>query len=187
VAAAYAFLACFAASLAFVVRGGAPWVHPDPWFVWPPLTATLTSALCGVVVAMIIVVSTRFAVGRFAWAQRLHAELRPVAQDLSAGQILILAGLSSLGEEILFRGLLTPFLGVIGSSILFGVLHQVRGPARWVWISWATVVGLILGAIFAATGSLVGPLVAHAVVNAVNLGYLRDHDPDEHHRAQRPV
>ncbi len=187
VAASYAFLACFAASLAFVVRGGAPWVHPDPWFVWPPLTATLTSALCGIVVAMIIVASTRVAVGRFAWAQRLHAELRPVAQDLSAGQILILAGLSSLGEEILFRGLLTPFLGVIGSSILFGVLHQVRGPARWVWISWATVVGLILGAIFAATGSLVGPLLAHAVVNAVNLGYLRDHDPDEHHRARRPV
>lgn len=187
VAAAYAFLAIFSASLAFVVRGDAPWVHPKPWFIWPALDAVLTSSLCGIVVAMLVVVSTRFAVGRFVWAQRLHAELRPVAQDLSVGQILLLAGLSSLGEEILFRGLLTPLLGVVVSSVLFGVLHQVRGPARWVWICWATIVGLILGAIFAATGSLVGPLIAHAVVNAVNLGYLRDHDPDDDDRARRPI
>jgi hypothetical protein len=36
---------------------------------------------------------------------------------------------------------------------------------------------MAFGAIFAATGSLLGPLLAHAVINAVNLIYLRDHDP----------
>jgi membrane protease YdiL (CAAX protease family) len=187
IAAAYALLACFAGSLSFVLRDDAPWVHPNPWMVAPPLTATLTSALCGIATAAIVVVSTRFVVGRFAWAQRLHAELRPVAQDLTVGQIFLLAGLSSLGEEILFRGLMTPTLGVLGSSVLFGLLHQVRGPSRWVWITWATAVGLVLGTIFAATGSLVGPLLAHAVVNAVNLGYLRDHDPEENDRERRLV
>lgn len=153
----------------------------------PPLTAVLTSALCGMAAAAIVVVSTRFVVGRFSWAQRLHADLRPVAHDLTAGQIFLLAGLSSLGEEILFRGLMTPTLGILGSSVLFGVLHQVRGPSRWVWITWATIAGLMLGTIFTATGSLVGPLLAHAVVNAVNLGYLRDHDPEENDRARRLV
>ena len=39
-------------------------------------------------------------------------------------------------------------------------------------------VDLGLNAIFAATSSLVDPLLAHAVVNAVNLSYLRDHDPE---------
>jgi membrane protease YdiL (CAAX protease family) len=53
----------------------------------------------------------------------------------------------------------------------------MKGPSRWVWAGWATVVGLMLGAIFALTGSLVGPLLAHAVINAANLAYLRDHDP----------
>lgn len=187
VAAAYALLACFAGSLSFVLRDGAPWVHPSPWMPATPLTAALTSALFGIATAAIVVVSTRFAVGRYAWAQRLHTELRPVAQDLTIGQILLLAGLSSLGEEILFRGLMTPALGVIVSSVLFGVLHQVRGPSRWVWMVWATAVGLVLGLIFVATGSLVGPLVAHAVVNAVNLGYLREHDPKENDRVQRLV
>lgn len=187
IAGAYTLLVLFAGSLSFLLRDDAPWVHPKPWIVMPALTATLTSALCGMATAMLVVISTRFVVGRFAWAQRLHAELRPVAQDLTVGQIFLLAGLSSLGEEVLFRGLLTPTLGVVLSSLLFGFLHQVRGPSRWVWIWWATAVGLVLGTIFAATGSLVGPLLAHAVVNAVNLGYLRDHDPDENDRQRHMV
>ena len=187
IAGTYVFLACFAASLSFVLRDDAPWVHPKPWVVAPPLTATLTSTLCGIATAAVVVLSTRFVVGRFAWAQRLHSELRPVAHDLTVGQIFLLAGMSSLGEEILFRGLMTPTLGVVVSSVLFGLLHQVRGPSRWVWITWATAVGLVLGTIFAATGSLVGPLLAHAVVNAVNLGYLRDHDPEENGRPRHLI
>jgi membrane protease YdiL (CAAX protease family) len=89
----------------------------------------------------------------------------------------MLAGLSSLGEELLFRGLLTPYFGVLGSAALFGLAHQIKGRSRWVWVAWASAVGLALGAIFAATGTLVGPLLAHAIVNAANLAYLRDHDP----------
>ena len=80
---------------------------------------------------------TRIAVARFDWARRLHGELRPVAKDLSLGHVVILAGLSSLGEELLFRGLLTPVAGVIGSAVLFGLAHQIKGPSRWVWSGWA--------------------------------------------------
>lgn len=179
VAAGYALLACLATALALALRDDPPWVYPSPWLSMMPTVATLTSALLGLFLAMILVVTTRLAVTRYAWARRLHGELRPAARDLSIGQIFIIAGLSSLGEEVLFRGLLTPVLGVVGSAVLFGLLHQIRGPSRWVWTAWATAVGLCLGAIFAATGSLVGPLLAHAIVNAVNLGYLRDHDPGE--------
>jgi hypothetical protein len=51
------------------------------------------------------------------------------------------------------------------------------GPSRWVWVAFATLVGALQGTLFAATGSLVGPLLAHAIINAVNLAYLRDFDP----------
>jgi len=177
VAAGYALLASLATALALALREGPPWIHPDPWLVMTPVASTLTSALLGIALATLLVLATRLTVPRFGWAKRLHEELRPAAKDLSVGQIFLLAGLSSLGEEALFRGLLTPVIGVIGSGVLFGLLHQMRGPSRWVWTAWATVVGLCLGAIFAATGSLVGPLLAHTIVNAVNLGYLRDYDP----------
>lgn len=178
VAAGYAILSGLAIALAFVLRDGMPWVHPRPWLSLRPATALGLSAALGLALALVCIVMTRVAVARFSWARRLHGDLRPVARDLSLGQILLLAGLSSLGEELLFRGLFTPLLGVTLSALVFGLAHQMKGPSRWVWITWAVVVGAGLGAIFAATGSLVGPLLAHAVVNAVNLSYLRDHDPE---------
>ena len=182
----YALLAVLATALALALRDGVPWVHPEPWLVElaardggsAPLPLALgSSALLGLAAAMGIITFTRVTVPRFAWAQRLHAELRPVARDLTIGQILVIAGLSSLGEELLFRGLLVPTAGVVPAALLFGLAHQIKGPSRWVWAGWATAFGLMLGAVFALTGSLVGPLLAHAIVNAANLTYLRDHDP----------
>jgi membrane protease YdiL (CAAX protease family) len=173
----YCLLAAIATALAFGFREGPPWIYPDPWFSLPPIAALSSSMVLGLALAMAIVVSTRLAVAKFGWAQRLHNELRPVARDLTFGQILIVAGLSSVGEEFFFRGLLVPTIGVLLSAAVFGIAHQIKGPSRWIWTGWATAVGWGLGAIFVATGSLVGPLVAHAVVNAVNLVYLRDHDP----------
>lgn len=176
VALGYVVLAVLATALAFVFRG-APWSHPRPWVQLSPSHALGVSAALGVAFAGVIIALTRVTVTYFRWARRLHQELRPVARELSAGQILLLAGLSSLGEELLFRGLLVPTIGVAISAILFGLAHQMKGPSRWVWTAWAALVGGGLGAIFALTGSLVGPLLAHAIVNAVNLGYLRDHEP----------
>jgi uncharacterized protein len=187
VAAGYALLATVATALALALREGLPWVHPEPWFPSPPAVSLVTSAVLGLAVATALIAMTRVAVARFEWARRLHCELRPVARELTAGQILLVAGLSSLGEELLFRGLLTPTVGILLSALLFGFAHQIKGPSRWVWVGWATAVGVGLGAIFAATGSLVGPLLAHAIVNAVNLTYLRDHDPGADGPARNPA
>jgi membrane protease YdiL (CAAX protease family) len=93
--------------------------------------------------------------------------------------LVVLALLSSLGEELLFRGLLQPWMGLLPQALLFGVVHQLPGPSRWVWASWAFAVGLVFGAMFEWTGSLVGPLAAHALVNALNLDYLKRHDPGQ--------
>ena len=68
--------------------------------------------------------------------------------------------------------------GLIASSLAFGLLHQMRGSVRWVWAAWATVMGLLFGALFLATGSLLGALVAHAAINVTNLRFLRDTDVD---------
>jgi membrane protease YdiL (CAAX protease family) len=176
-AAGYVLLAALATALTLAFRDGAPWTHPEPWLAEPPGVALASSALLGLAVAVAIIAFTRVTVKRFVWAQRLHAELRPVARDFTVGQILVVAGFSSLGEELLFRGLLVPTVGVALSALLFGLAHQIKGPSRWIWAGWATAVGLMLGAVFALTGSLVGPLLAHAIVNAANLTYLRDHDP----------
>ena len=174
---AYAVMAAAAVAIALGLRDGPAWEHPAPWLALRPPVAVALSALLGLGLAAIVIGATRVVVARFEWGQRLHRDLRPMARDLSLGQILLLAGLSSLGEELLFRGLLTPAIGVVMSGALFGLAHQISGPSRWVWVGWAAVIGMGLGSVFAATGSLLGPLLAHAVMNAANLAFLRDNAP----------
>ena len=187
VAGGYLLLAILATALVLAVRDGMPWTHPSPWLSLGAFGGAFTSAAMGLSFSMALVLLTRVAVARFRWARRLHAELRPVARELSPAHVVLVAGLSSLGEELVFRGLLTPMIGVVGSALLFGLAHQIKGPSRWVWVAWATVVGLGLGGIFALTGSLVGPIVAHAVVNGVNLAFLRGYDPDADPRTRGDV
>jgi uncharacterized protein len=177
VAAAYALLGSLASTLAFTLGDGSPFVHPRPWLALDEPMRAGSSLLLGLSLAVVLVASTRIAVRRWRWARKLHADLRPVARNLSSPTVILIAVLSSLGEELFFRGLMTPLVGVTAQAALFGLAHQVKGPSRWVWIGWASVVGLLLGAMFALTGSLLGPIAAHAVVNGYNLMFLRDHDP----------
>ena len=132
----------------------------------------------------LVAFSTRVFVTRFAWARNLHRELRPVARHLSGTGILALAAFSALGEELWFRGLLQPWGGLWVQALAFGVVHsQLRGPSRWAWVAWATIMGLAFGVTFALTGSLVGPIVAHALINSLNLAYLKSYDPEPQRRA----
>ncbi len=135
-----------------------------------------TSLVLGLALGAATVRATPKLVARYAWARELHASLRPVVKSQSGGTLVLLAVASGVSEEIFFRGMLVQVAGLFVAAIAFGLLHQVRGTARWIWAAWATAMGLALGAIFLATGSLLGPVVAHVLVNARNLRFLRDHD-----------
>jgi uncharacterized protein len=176
-ATAYAFMALVTVLIAFATRGRLPVSLPQPWLPLAPPRDVLYSVALGSTLGTLLAVGTRFSVPRFAWAKNLHLELRPFARDVSPVGIVMLALTSALGEELLFRGLLQPYLGLWLQALLFGVLHQMAGPSRWVWATWATLVGLLFGGIFALTGSLAGPIAAHALVNGLNLSYLKSHDP----------
>lgn len=180
---AYAFLGVLSAVVAVVLRSGSPFAHPTPLLTLADPARHTYSVMMGLTVGALIVLSTRVTVARFEWARRLHSELRPIARVMTTQGIVVLALLSALGEELLFRGLLQPWVGIILQALAFGSLHQVRGPSRYVWMTWATAVGLVLGAIFQVTGSLLGPIAAHALVNGLNLAYLKNHDPTPARRA----
>lgn len=175
---AYALLGAAAAWLAENVRGHSPITLKDSVLGWSNAGgAHLFSGILGLVVGAVVVMTTKLMVRRMRFATRLHCELRPLAVSLSTSTVCWLALSSSLGEELLFRGLLMPWIGLIPQAILFGILHQTGGSSRWVWMTWATVMGLVLGGMYAITGSLVGPLLAHALINAINLLFLKSHNP----------
>lgn len=177
-AVAYAGMASLALVISELWLERPAWKHPEPWLVLRDAVGHVYSGALGIALGAIVVVSTRRLVDRFVWAQELARALRPFARDLSGTGIVVVAVLSSVGEELLFRGLLQPWLGIWLQAALFGVLHQMRGPSRWAWVGWASIVGLSFGAVFALTGSLLGPILAHALINGFNLNYLQNHDPE---------
>jgi membrane protease YdiL (CAAX protease family) len=167
---------------AALARGQSPISAPS----WLGLESSTSGAVLahvlslggGVVLALLTIKATRQFVKHWGWARALHSDLRPAVRYAGEGTIVILGIASAASEELFFRGLLAGTFGVIASSFAFGLLHQSRGRVRWVWAAWATVMGFLFGSLYLATGSLIGPLVAHAAINIANLRFLRDTDVD---------
>lgn len=104
--------------------------------------------------------------------EALARSLASALGELSLRQCVILALLSGIGEEIFFRGALQPRVGLWAASLLFGLAHFVPRRELLPWTAFSIGAGLLLGALFEATGNLVAPIAAHATVNAVNLRLL---------------
>lgn len=84
--------------------------------------------------------------------------------------VLAVVVVAATTEELLFRGLMLPSLAdrygpgfaLVASSLLFGLMHQQ--PAAMVY---ASIAGLLLGAVVIRTGSTWPALAMHAANNAV--------------------
>jgi len=95
--------------------------------------------------------------------------LLPFSRTLGTRDIAVIALLSGFTEELFFRGVLLPEMGLVLSSLCFGALHALCA----VYFVWATVIGAGLGALAFADGSLVTPIAAHATYNLGALLLLR--------------
>jgi membrane protease YdiL (CAAX protease family) len=173
---AYGALGAAGAFLAMVFGGGA--LTRTPWLDVSGVEAAIASLVLGVAGAALAIILTRLLFRHARWARALHDKLRPIVRFEDDGVIYLMAIASSVGEELFFRGFLSVTIGVWLSSLAFGVVHQVRGAGRFGWAGSAFAMGLFLSVLYALTGQLVGCIVAHAIVNVVNLQYLRDHDPE---------
>lgn len=160
-----------------LARGQSP-IGAEAWLPFPPGSAAghVTSLVGGAALGFATIKATRSFVKRWSWARALHNDLRPSIRHSGTATLVILGIASAASEELFFRGLLATTFGVVASSLAFGLLHQTRGRVRWAWAGWATVMGLLFGGLFLATGSLLGPLLAHAAINVANLRFLRDTD-----------
>ncbi len=109
------------------------------------------------------------------WVRALEAVFRETLGDLGRGDVLALALLSGIGEELLFRAALQPAVGLVPASLLFGLAHFPVRRELLPWSALAAVAGLAFGALFEATGRHVAaPAAAHALINGLNLAVLRD-------------
>lgn len=175
--AVYLPLATLGVAWAALGRGVAALSHPEPWLALDPLARHGLSAGLGLGVAIVTVLVSQRWTRTFRWARALHLSFREVLGGLGGGGILLLALASGLGEELFFRVGMQPTLGYVATSLIFGVVHI--GPDRRFlpWTLFAVVMGFALGGIYQASGSIVGPILAHVSINAANLGFIVRHDP----------
>ena len=98
--------------------------------------------------------------------------LAMVLKPLAVPDTIWLGVLPGLSEELLFRGVMLPAIGldpigIVLSSLCFGVLHMTN-VQQWPYAVWATAVGIILAFTMVETGNLFIPIVAHITTNFVS-------------------
>ena len=128
--------------------------------------------LGGLGVGLGLVALTR--VGASGWPPmtRMTRSLEDLIGPMPWTTALLLALVSGFAEELLFRGALWPHLGLIGTTLLFGLVHVLPRRSLWLYPLFATFAGLLLGLVREGTGSVWPPIVAHVTVNALNLWWL---------------
>ena len=92
--------------------------------------------------------------------------------------VLILSSpLQAAAEEVFFRGFVLQaigsatgrgWVGVVGSAVLFALLHGVQNPALF---AHRLAFGLVAGGLVVVTGGLEAGIAAHAVNNVAAYGY----------------
>jgi membrane protease YdiL (CAAX protease family) len=121
----------------------------------------------------------------FEWARTLSRGFRSILGPGTWRDALVLATLSGIGEELLFRGFLQQWfavhLGVVPAillaSLIFGAVHV--GPdwkKFWPWTVMALVMGVVLGLAFAYTSNVVAVVIAHFTINFINLTLIFSQD-----------
>ena len=113
--------------------------------------------------------------------RQLERRLARVLGRLEPAEVVALTVLSGFGEELFFRGAMQGSWGLPAATIVFAVLHSGPGKEYRVWTLFATLAGALFGLLMLWRGNLLAPVVAHMVVNGVNLSRLEglaQLDPD---------
>ncbi len=159
------------ALVALVIAAGRG--DPDLYrFASEPRWPLLAGPIVGILVGLGVVGLTRVATRHFAWARHLHVSFHDLLGPLTGREIVILALGSSIGEELLFRGALLPWLGPWWQAVVFALLHVGPGRRFLPWTASALVLGAGFGWLAVWTTNLGAPIAAHFTINFLNLRFI---------------
>lgn len=132
------------------------------------------------------------------WGADLSERMGSLIGRQGVASCVLMALCSGIAEEILFRGFLQQWItnlsaglvsphvsvwsGIILSGIVFGGVHIGPEPKAYApWTIMAIVMGIVFGWLYVTTGLLIAPILAHVVINGINLTLLsrqQAHTPD---------
>lgn len=146
------------------------------WVSYAPLADIAIGLGVGVAVQIPLNTLTNWAIGRFGSQIYSPVVIRSVLPRTRGEWAPVLPALflAVLVEELLFRSLWLGGLGlflpipvlVVGTALLFGWMHSPQGPLG---VVMTATISVLLAGLFLWRGSLLPPLVAHYVVNLLQL------------------
>jgi len=134
--------------------------------------APLRDALAGALAAGVVILASGEFTRRTRMGDALARALASVLGPLRHSECWLLAVVSGIAEESLFRGALQPRVGLVLASLLFGLAHFAPRRDLLPWTVFSVAAGFLLGALFERTGNLIAPVVAHTLINGINLRLL---------------
>lgn len=96
--------------------------------------------------------------------------------NLNRNEIVLISLCAGVGEELLFRGALQPFLGIALTSFIFVGMHGYYSIRSWQITVYGAVMTLIIAAIgwMSVAFGLISAMVAHTVIDVVLLHRLQE-------------
>lgn len=146
------------------------------------LEVTAPALIRGVVACLpMLLLLVAMSASRWPPLVQLRKQVEMLVRELFGGstwlELALICFAAGLGEELLFRGALQPWVArlthptvaIVVVGLLFGLAHSVSTT----YFVAATVVGFYLGWLMEAYDDLVAPIVAHAVYDFVAIMFIR--------------
>jgi uncharacterized protein len=149
-----------------------------------PVERALPGWLAGVLVGLTLVLVTAIAEPLMPSLRSLSAEIAGLVAPITAGRVVVFALSSGIAEEALFRGPVQNTLGYVVASVLFALLHGGVSARYIAWSTFALVAGLSFGLLADQYASIWPSVIAHVVVNAINLARLARVTPETDDQGQ---
>ena len=109
---------------------------------------------------------------RLAVARRLEDQLVELLGPADLSEVVGLALLSGFSEELFFRGAVQGAWGWVAATMLFALAHPGPGRGYGIWTVYVGLAGLALAGLVEWRQNLLAAVVAHTLINGVNLARL---------------
>ncbi|MCE1246404.1 MAG: CPBP family glutamic-type intramembrane protease [Firmicutes bacterium] len=136
------------------------------------------SIILGILMGGVVLASSGlfYLIDKFAFNLKMREMIEkmiyPIFSKVSFPDIIMMAVMSGIAEEVFFRGILMKEFGIIAASLIFGALHT-SSKDTWFMGFWSALAGVFFCILYIKTGNLLVPIIAHAVNNFVGVMYIR--------------